>query len=50
MAGAILEIYNDYESAVSVGKEARKAALKRHDKDSIFSMVISVYKQLLNQV
>jgi glycosyltransferase involved in cell wall biosynthesis len=46
MAGAILELFNNKEKAVQMGKNAREAALKRHDKNRIVSNLIKVYQEI----
>jgi len=44
MAGAILEIANNPDQAIIYGENARKTALKRHNKDKIVNDLLSTYK------
>jgi len=44
LAGAILEIKNDTEKAIKYGKAAREKALKRHNKESITTNLLEIYK------
>lgn len=48
MAGAILELANNKEKAMELGKNARKKALERHDKEKIVAELISTYNQIIN--
>jgi len=48
MAGAILELVNDKNRAIILGKHARETALKRHDKDTIINDIINNYKEIIN--
>lgn len=48
MAGAILEMLNDYNCAVIYGQNARKKALMRHGKDKIVLDLIRIYKKLIS--
>lgn len=48
MAGAILEMANNKERAMQLGKKARKIALKRHDKDRIVNDLIKVYESIIS--
>ena len=43
MAGAILELVTNWEEAVRYGENARKRALKRHDKKTIVKDLLDVY-------
>jgi len=47
MAGAIMEMKNDYEKAVSLGENSRKRALKRHDPQKITADLLEIYKTIL---
>lgn len=46
MAGAVLEMANNKEKAIQLGKNARKVALKRHDKNRIVDDLIKVYEKI----
>jgi glycosyltransferase involved in cell wall biosynthesis len=46
MTGAILELFNNPELAGEYGKNARKKALLRHDKNKIVSDLISIYQSI----
>jgi glycosyltransferase involved in cell wall biosynthesis len=46
MAGAILELLNNYAFASRLGQNARHRALLRHDPDEIILNLISIYHQL----
>ena len=48
MAGAVLEMKDNYESAVLMGQKARKSALERHDKDKIVDELFGIYKKIFN--
>lgn len=47
LAGAILEIKNNFENARAMGKNARSRALKRHNAKTIGEALLSTYKQIL---
>lgn len=47
MAGAIIEFYENPEYANFLGKNARKRALKRHNKDKIISNLLKIYNDIL---
>lgn len=47
MAGAVLELKDNYEKAIIMGKKARYRALKRHDKCRIVSELIQIYNGIL---
>ena len=49
MAGAILEMVNNRERAIQLGKNARKVALERHDKNRIVSDLIIVYESIITK-
>jgi glycosyltransferase involved in cell wall biosynthesis len=49
MAGAIIEIRENYDSALAIGKEGRKVALQRHDKDRIAKGVIKAYHTIIEK-
>lgn len=46
-AGTILEIMQDYSTAMEFGQNARKIALKRHNKEEIFNTVMKAYKNII---
>jgi len=46
MAGAILELSSDWETARQYGESARQKALIRHDKETIVKELVSVYKSI----
>ncbi len=48
MAGAILELKNDWQQAVLYGQEARKHAMIRHDRESIVNDLLEVYQTIIN--
>lgn len=47
MAGAILDLINDYEFAIKLGQNARSKAFARHNKRLIVETVILTYKEIL---
>jgi len=47
LAGAILELSNNYDHGILMGKNARKTALKRHDPPKVVNNLISVYKTVI---
>ena len=49
MAGAILELKNDWGTALEYGKNAREHALERHDKKRIVDDLLSVYTEIINE-
>jgi len=48
MAGALVELQNNPEKAKEMGKNARKRAMIRHDKELIVNETINTYKLVLN--
>jgi glycosyltransferase involved in cell wall biosynthesis len=48
MAGAIIEMMEDYQKAILLGMEARKRALERHSKNKIVNDLIEIYQQIIN--
>ncbi|MDF2189179.1 glycosyltransferase [Paraflavitalea sp. CAU 1676] len=48
LAGAILQMRSHFEEAVTMGKNARLRAVKRHDKASITLDLIDIYKTVIN--
>jgi glycosyltransferase involved in cell wall biosynthesis len=48
LAGAILEVANNKELAVRLGKNARETALQRHDKEKIVTQLISNYQKIID--
>lgn len=49
MAGAIIEMVENYNISIEMGKNARKKALIRHDKTAIVNNLISIYKTVLDE-
>ena len=49
MAGAIMELRNDWETAVEYGKNARLHAQERHDKKKIVNNLLSVYTEIITK-
>ncbi|GAO31667.1 glycosyltransferase family 4 protein [Geofilum rubicundum] len=47
LAGAIFQLYNDFEMAAGYAANARRRALIRHDETEILQSTLHVYKQLL---
>lgn len=47
MAGAILELINNWEEAVRYGENARKRALERHNKNTIVTSLIETYQLII---
>jgi glycosyltransferase involved in cell wall biosynthesis len=47
MAGAILEMTNNKERAIKLGENARKVALKRHDKERIVLDLVKSYEEVI---
>lgn len=50
MAGAIIELATNWEQAVRHGENARKRALKRHDKTRIVNELIGTYQSIIDQI
>lgn len=48
MAGAILELNEDFQKALTMGDNARKKALYRHDKDRISNELVGIYSNILS--
>lgn len=48
MAGAILELKNDWEQAVYYGHKAREHARQRHDKDVIVGELLKTYQIIID--
>ena len=48
MAGAVVEIINDCNKALTFGKNARERALSRHDKEFVSGQYVHVYRNILN--
>jgi glycosyltransferase involved in cell wall biosynthesis len=48
MAGAILELKNNYVLATNYGINARKKALLKHDKNKISKDLLEIYQEILN--
>lgn len=49
MAGAIVEMRENYNKALNFGKNARKEALSRHDKNIISHDLLNIYQKILNR-
>lgn len=49
MAYAIIELYNDCERNIKMGKQAKEIALLRHNKIDIINTVISVYNKYISK-
>ena len=50
MAGAILELARDRESANEYGKNARNRALIRHDKNRVVSSLVETYSSIISRL
>lgn len=48
LAGYIVDLRNNFERAVKLGKKARERALKRHDKEKIITELLNVYKDIFS--
>lgn len=48
MAGAIMELKNDWNTAVGFGKMARKHALERHNMNDIVNTLIETYQTIID--
>lgn len=49
MAGAILELRNNPEKAIEMGRKARIRALERHNKENITNDLIAVYQEIIDE-
>ncbi len=47
MAGAIMELKNNYDKAIEFGKKARNKALLRHDPEKITNGLLEIYRTIL---
>ncbi|HTH82297.1 MAG TPA: glycosyltransferase, partial [Mucilaginibacter sp.] len=47
MAGAIIELKDDYKKAIKYGAQARERALLRHDQQKITNDLLSIYETIL---
>lgn len=47
LAGAIIEMKENYNRSISFGKEARREALVRHDKNKIVNDLVNIYQTIL---
>lgn len=47
MAGAIIELYENYDKALEYGDEARKRAIERHSLERISNELISIYNKII---
>ena len=43
MAGAVLELIHEKETAISYGKKAREKSMRRHNKDIITKGLVEIY-------
>lgn len=48
MAGAILELNEDFQKAITMGDNARKRALQRHGKNKIVNSLLQIYTKILS--
>ena len=49
MAGAVLELANNNQLAMTYAKSARETALTRHDKENVVSQVLVAYQEILEE-
>jgi glycosyltransferase involved in cell wall biosynthesis len=49
MAGAIIELFENYDKAINLGIHARKKALNRHNKEVISSGLINIYRTIIER-
>jgi glycosyltransferase involved in cell wall biosynthesis len=49
MAGAIIEIKNNYEQAIEFAGKGRERALKRHNIEKISNDLLAIYKTIADQ-
>lgn len=49
MAGAIMELKNNWEKALYYGKNAREKAQNRHDRNSIVESLVNIYKTIIDE-
>lgn len=49
MAGAVLELANNNQLAMTYAKSAREAALTRHDKENVVKQVLEAYQEILKE-
>jgi glycosyltransferase involved in cell wall biosynthesis len=49
LAGAVMDIKNDYARAIEMGRCAHERALKRHDPDKIINQVLHAYNTILEE-
>lgn len=49
MAGAILELTNNWQQAVVYGREARKQAMVRHNREIIVNNLIATYQTIIDE-
>lgn len=47
MAGAIVELADNYEKAIKLGVNARTKAFKRHNPDSIMQTILKIYEEII---
>ena len=49
MAGSVLELMNNRETAIRLGKNARRIALERHDKNRIVNDLLKAYNNIISK-
>ena len=49
LAGAIVEMLENYDEAISMGTNARKIALDRHNPQKVVNELLNIYKIILNE-
>jgi len=49
MAGAIMELKDNYDKAIGFGAKARERALLRHDQEKITNDLLSIYRAILEK-
>jgi glycosyltransferase involved in cell wall biosynthesis len=47
MAGAIVELTNNYEKAKQLGCNARVKAIKRHQPNDILNNILDIYEKII---
>jgi len=47
MAGTVIELYEDKNSAKKMGENAKKVAFKRHNPDKIVNNLVKIYKEII---
>jgi len=49
MAGAVLEMLNNKDRTIQLGKNARNVALQRHNKDRIVNALLKIYESIIRK-